>query len=170
MSEIPMVKKIPSQDKTKKIMIFEKHERHDIPEPYEDTRVFISIGAGETHVTILNAEGECDKRWTAVFGWSVFCDIGFESNGQSFQLDTEALISRALLGTVKIYGRIVDTTDFIDQASDRLELALEEILSRTVGSGAIHDAIVLAAPVWMHGILESSITIRPHILRNIREI
>lgn len=154
----------------RKIQIFDCRERHDMPEPHEDTRVFVSIGAGETHVTILNGEGGCKDRWTAVFGWSFLCNLPFESNGVIRVLENEALISRAMLGSVKVYGQLVDTTDLLDRASEILKLALEDILSRTVGAGEMHDDIVLAAPTWMHGLLSSTIDIRPHILREIREL
>lgn len=152
------------------IQIFDRRERHDIPEPHGDTRVFVSIGAGETHVTILSAEGDCEDRWTAVFGWSFLCRLPFESADCTRVLESEALVSRAMRGSVKVYGRLVDTTDLIDKASVILKDALEDILSRTVGSGEIHDDIVLAAPPWMHGLLSSAVDIRPHILRDIREL
>lgn len=155
---------------TAPIQIFDRRERHDIPAPHGDTRVFVSIGAGETHVTVLSDQGDCEDRWTAVFGWSFLCLLAFESDNVSRVLESEALVSRAMRGSVKVYGQVVDTTDLIDKASGILKDALETILSRTVGSGEIHDDIVLAAPFWMHGLLSSAVDIRPHILRDIREL
>lgn len=170
MEEKAITQSVKTSCHNDRIQIFDRRERHDMPEPHEDTRVFVSIGAGETHVTILNGEGGCEDRWTAVFGWSFLCCLPFESNGVTRVLENEALVSRAMRGSVKVYGRLVDTTDLLDRAAEVLKAALEDILSRTVGSGELHDNIVLAAPTWMHGLLSSTIDIRPHILREIREL
>lgn len=131
--------------------------------------VFVTIGPGETRVTILDDEGRCDRSWTAIFGWSALCAIPLMAEGKEFPVDNERLLARALTGEVQAYGRRLETSGFIARAAGRIEQALDEILSATVGSGARYSAIVLAAPAWMHGLLENSVDIRPHILREIRE-
>lgn len=132
--------------------------------------VFVTIGPGETRVTILDEEGGCERSWAAIFGWSSLCSIPILAEGKAFPLDDERLLGQAMTGELRAYGRTIDTREFIRTAAQRIEAALDDILSSTVGSGARYDAIVLAAPLWMHGILEESVDIRPHILREIREI
>ena len=131
--------------------------------------VFVTIGPGETRVTILDDEGVCERSWAAIFGWSSLCAIPLEAEGKQFPIDDERLMARALTGDVIAYGRSIDTKAFVIRAAGTIGNALDEILSATIGSGASYSAIVLAAPVWLHGLLENSIDIRPHILREIRE-
>ncbi|MEP3594677.1 hypothetical protein, partial [Parvibaculum sp.] len=135
----------------------------------EGACVFVTIGPGETRITILDEEGNCERSWAAIYGWSSLCSIPLEADGKEFPIDDERLMARALTGSVIAYGRNMDTATFVTKAAAAIEIALDEILSGTVGSGASYSAIVLAAPVWMHGLLENSVDIRPHILREIRE-
>jgi hypothetical protein len=135
-----------------------------------DASVFVSIGAGETHVTVLDGEGACTRGWTAVFGWSALCALSFDHGDREVVFDEELLVARALTGATRIYGSRVDTSAFVGRSAMILRGALEEILSRTIGSGAAYDAIVLAAPAWLHGALGAALDLRPHILPEIREI
>lgn len=135
-----------------------------------EASVFLTIGAGETHVTILDGEGVCTRGWTAVFGWSALCALPFESAGRNVTFDEEVLVARALTGYARIYGSQVDTSAFLNSARDLFLSAMDQILSRTIGSGTAYDTIVLAAPDWLHGALHAVLGLRPHILPEIREI
>ena len=130
----------------------------------------MTIGPGETRVTILDDEGVCDKSWTAIFGWSFLFGVPIDLGEQQVTLDEQETITRALNGPTRIYGQITDTTSFKDEAGRQMSRALDEILSQTVGSGARFSAIVLAAPQWLHGLLSGSVGIRPHILHEISDI
>lgn len=140
------------------------------PDVDADASVFVSIGAGETHVTVLDGEGCCTRGWTAVFGWSALCSLPFECDTREVTFDEEILVARALTGSTRVYGRKSDTSAFVGKSAMIFRAALEEILARTIGSGAAYDAIVFAAPAWLHPALMASMDIRPHILPDVREI
>lgn len=135
-----------------------------------EASVFLTIGAGETHVTILDGEGICTRGWTAVFGWSALCALPFDIGGRDVTFDEEALVARALTGNARIYGRQIDTSSFLQSSRAIFVDAVEQILSRTIGSGTAYDTIVLAAPDWLHGALQNVLGLRPHILPDIREV
>lgn len=147
--------------------LFEPENPQSIP---GEASVFVTIGAGETHVTILDGEGICARGWTAVFGWSAVCALPFQAGGRDVTFDEEALVARALTGSARIYGLQVDTSSFLEAARSLFLEAIEQILSRTIGSGTAYDTIVLAAPDWLHGALQTVLGLRPHILPDIREI
>ena len=134
-------------EKHRRIWIFPSIVDPEVPvRRPEEASVFVSIGAGETHVTILNDDGAFTKGWTAVFGWSVLCDLPFELNGTMITLEEEDLVAKALTGSAKIYGKIVNTTAFLNAARDLFHHVIDHLLSRTIGSGATYDTIVIAAP------------------------
>ena len=144
----------------------------EVPEVASEGRgscVFVTIGPGETRITVVDDEAVCERSWTAIFGWGALCALEIEVSGRMVQIDDESLVERAMTGRVRAFGQMIDTTAFIAAAAAMIQRALEVILERTVGSGARYDTIILAAPVWMHGVLATSIGIRPHILREIRE-
>ena len=154
-----------------RIRVFRSSGHHDdLLEEHREERVFVTIGPGETRVTILDDEGVCDKSWTAIFGWSFLFGVPIDLGEQQVTLDEQETITRALNGPTRIYGQITDTTSFKDEAGRQMSRALDEILSQTVGSGARFSAIVLAAPQWLHGLLSGSVGIRPHILHEISDI
>lgn len=134
-----------------------------------EERVFVTIGPGETRVTILDDEGECAKSWTAIFGWSFLFGVPVNLGDRIITLDEQETITLALSGRTRIYGRMVDTASFVKEAGRQMSAGLDDILSQTVGSGARFSAIVLAAPQWLHGLLSGSIGIRPHILHEISD-
>jgi hypothetical protein len=140
------------------------------PDVEADASVFVSIGAGETHVTVLDCEGSCTRGWTAVFGWSALCSLPFACDAREMTFDEEVLVARALTGSTRVYGRKSDTSAFVGLSAMLFRTALEEILSRTIGSGAAYDAIIFAAPAWLHPALGASMDLRPHILPDVREI
>ncbi|MFG6082111.1 hypothetical protein ACEUZ9_002754 [Paracoccus litorisediminis] len=139
-------------------------------ESLHDPRAYVTIGPGETHVSIMDDEGESPKKWVAIFGWSYLFNIPLRIGEKTIFLEEPDTISRALRGAMKIYGEMVDTGAWRQDASTVLADSLDEILIGTIGSGAQYSGIVLAAPDWMHDILQGSIGIRPHILKTIREI
>lgn len=128
-----------------------------------DASAFLTIGPGETRVTVLDEEGGISDSWVAIFGWCDICEIGVTIEGRKVTFEEPELIRRAMSGSMKIYGRTVDTSPFIAETTDLLQGAIEDILSRTVGSGAIYDRIVLSAPSWMGEVLAASTKLRPHI-------
>lgn len=154
-----------------RIRVFRSSGQHDdLLEEHREERVFVTIGPGETRVTILDDEGVCDKSWTAIFGWSFLFGVPIDLGDKEITLDEQETITRALSGPTRIYGRMTDTTRFKDEAGRQMSRALDEILSQTVGSGARFSAIVLAAPQWLHGLLSGSVGVRPHILHEISDI
>lgn len=136
----------------------------------EDARVFVTVGAGETHVTVLDEDGVCERRWTAIFGWSFLFSVPFVLDGVEIFFEEPESLERVLSGRTRIYGKLTDTGAFLQDATRLMARAIEDILDQTIGSGAIYSGIVLAAPVWLHGLLSGSIGIRPHILHDIREV
>jgi len=145
--------------------------RHPAPELDDigNIRVFVTIGPGETHVSILDGEGCCETSWRAAFGWAALCRIPIPGQGPD-DLLTETSLARAVRGTYRRYGAPVDTRAFRAEAERTLRDALDEILSRTVGSGAEYDAVILAGPAWLHPLLGPAIGTRPHILSPVRAI
>lgn len=156
---------------TKSIRIFRQVD-DSVPAPLDrdGEHVFITIGPGETRITILDDEGDCEASWAAVFGWSSLMDLPLVVDGKPLMLDEPGVLQLVLTGRARIYGRSVDTSEFVAVAEGRVRAAIEEIIHGTVGSGARYSAIVLAAPVWLHGLLASSVGLRPHILREISEV
>lgn len=158
----------PSPERLKRVKIFPVRSNDDIPDiPETSGRVFVTIGPAETRVSILDEHGDYRGSWVAIFGWCDICDIGVVVDGQRRPFEDPALISQAMRGSVRMFGRDVDTGDFLKEGSVMLECLLDDILTRTVGSGALFDAIVLSAPAWMRDILKASTSIRPHIFTEI---
>jgi hypothetical protein len=154
----------------RRIRVFRSSERpEDVLKKHHDARVFVTIGAGETRVTILDDEGICDKSWTAIFGWSFLFSVPVDLGEKTVTLDEQETVALALSGHARIYGRLVNTASYLEAAEKQLKVALDDILSQTVGSGALFSAIVLAAPHWLHDLLSGSVMIRPHILHEIHE-
>jgi hypothetical protein len=161
---------LASLEQDRKIRVFRTGAQ--VLSPYneqQNERVFVTIGAGETMVTILNEDGQCEHCWTAVFGWSFLFDIPVEVNGVSTRIDDQEVAAIALGGQVRMFGRLVDTREYAKQAGQRIKDALDDILSQTVGSGARYSAIVFSAPEWMHRLLSNAIGIRPHIVKDISD-
>lgn len=133
-------------------------------------RVFVTIGAGETRVSILNADGARDASWTALFGWSFMFDIPVVVNGKEVRVDETELLQAALSGQARLFGTVCDTGAFAEVANLRMREALDQILSHTIGAGGQFTAIILAAPAWLHAALQGSLSVRPHVLQEISEI
>lgn len=154
----------------KRVKIFPVNSHTEIPEvPETSGRVFVTIGPAETRVSILDEQGDYRGSWVAIFGWCDICDIGVVVDGARRPFEDPALISQAMRGHVRMFGRVIDTQDFLREGSSMLERLLDDILTRTVGSGALFDAIVLSAPAWMRDILTASTAIRPHIFTEIED-
>ncbi len=161
---------LASQENGRKIRVFRSGT--EVLSPYNEQhneRVFVTIGAGETMVTILKEDGGCDHCWTAVFGWSFLFDIPIDIGGVATRIDDQEVAAIALGGRVKMFGREVDTRDYAKEAGQRIKDALDDILSQTVGSGARYSTIVFSAPEWMHKLLNNAIGIRPHIAKDISD-
>lgn len=156
-----------------RVRIFEgPTSRNEVTMGAADTlRAFVSIGAGETRVTVLDPEGHDLRSWVAVFGWSSFATIPAGPNHDAISLDEEWMMVKAMSGSIRAYGRTVDTSDFIAQVILGIRLAVIDILSRTIGSGSRFDAIIFAAPVWLHPILQASLkSMRPNIADEILDL
>lgn len=137
---------------------------------HDDTVVFVSIGPGETHVTIVNGDGVSVDGWTAVFGWSSLCDIEIHHNEGSVYPVNKSMVIKALRSSLKLYGKTVDTGPYITSAKSHLKGALGYILDQTIGDAKEYDRIVIAAPDWMHGALSGCTSIRPHVDPRIQEL
>lgn len=156
-----------------RVRIFEgSATRNEIPIRSGDTlRAFVSIGAGETRVTVLDPEGRDLRSWVAVFGWSNFGSIQAGPDRDAISLDEEWMMIQAMSGSIRAYGRTIDTAEFIKQVILGFRLAVIDILSRTIGSGSRFDSIIFAAPSWLHPILETSLrSMRPNIAAEILDL
>ena len=155
-----------------RIPVFSDDDPHNHPGDVEDGQkvVFFSIGPGETRVTVLDEEGYSSGAWVAVFGWSSLCELDLSHRGDSVHLSSPGMLSRALRSCLRLYGEDVDTTDFTRRAKKRMQGALSHIADCTIGDGREHDRIILAAPAWLHPVLEDCIGIRPHIDPTIQEL
>lgn len=153
-----------------KIRIIRRPESWEGNVPSDLTaRVFVTIGAAETHVTIIDDEGACLSAWTAIFGWSFLFGLPLDcKSGRVFLEETEA-VARALHGKMRIYGEETDTGEWVKLAVSHLTFSIEKILDQTIGSGVWLDGIVLAAPPWFQTLLAAAPHIRPHVLREIRD-
>ena len=131
-----------------------------------DPSVYVTIGPGETHVVIMDDQGLRSRRWTAVFGWSFLFDQPIDVSGRSTRLEEEETLAMVLSGRARIFGHDVDTSMWCRTSGAILTAAIDEILHRTIGSGAMFRAIVLDAPEWLHGLLSDAVSLRPHILKS----
>jgi hypothetical protein len=132
-----------------------------------ETVVMVSIGMGETHVTVLSDEARLRSRWTAAFGWSALTRIPVGPDGS--RPDPEEL-PRALKGQLKRYGTLLGTEGFLSEAQSLLRVAISHILDRTIGSGSVYDRIVIAAPAWLHEAVSGCMDLRPHIWNEIQDL
>lgn len=137
---------------------------------HDETVVFVSIGPGETHITVVNGEGISIDGWTAVFGWSSLCDIEIPHDEGAVFPANKSMIIKALRANLKLYGKQVDTMPYVSSAKSHLKSALGYILDQTVGDAKEVDRIVIAAPDWMHHTLCDCVSIRPHIDPEIQEL
>lgn len=132
-----------------------------------ETVVMVSIGMGETHVTVLSDEARMGSRWTAAFGWSALTRIPI--GPERVRPDPDEL-PRALKGHLKRYGTPLGTEGFLSQAQGILRAAISHILDRTIGSGSVYDRIVIAAPSWLHEAVSGCMDLRPHIWNEIQDL
>lgn len=130
-------------------------------------QAFVTIGLAETNVTVLDEEARVRQQWRAAFGWSFFFEMPFHSDGGHFYLEEQNVIKRALSGEAKIFGHVRDTRGWRAACGNRLRDAVDEILQKTVGSGAGYDRIVLAMPEWMLPAAESMRGLRLNLENNI---
>lgn len=124
---------------------------------------FLTIGAGETHLCVLDAEGSTLARWTAIFGWSALGRLNAHTGNETLKIETPADIRRALSGGKLFFGRTLDTGKWFAASQSCIADALEQILAQTIGSGSSVNGIYISAPEWLHGALASSLQLRPHI-------
>lgn len=137
---------------------------------HDETVVFVSIGPGETHITVVNGDGISIDGWTAVFGWSSLCDIEIPHEEGSVYPANKSMIIKALRAKLRLYGKQVDTRPYVRSAKNHLKSALGHILDKTIGDAKEVDRIVIAAPDWMHQTLGDCVSIRPHIDPDIQEL
>lgn len=135
----------------------------------EEKIVLVSIGAGETHVTVLTDEATMESQWTAVFGWSSLCKI-LEPYASGVHIKGPEQISRALKGTLRFFGRSVDTSGAMARAEQHFTGAIGYILDETIGQGEGFDRIMIAAPYWCHDALRGCLDLRPHIVQEIEDL
>ncbi len=120
---------------------------------------YVTIGAGETHVTLLDAEGRDIFSWTAVYGWAEFSTVETETvDGGRIELRDEDMIARAMSGSLAVGGRTIDTTPYVGSVVVSLNAALRDIFARTVETEELVSGIVFAAPIWLHSIMRCGAT------------
>jgi hypothetical protein len=148
-----------------KINIFTDVASREIIDGIEDNQkvVFISIGPGETRISVLDDEGRSVSAWTAVFGWSSLCDIEVDDKSGKIHLASVSMLTKALRSSLRVYGKSVDTKGFIAKSRTHLSGALSHIIDQTIGDAREFDRIILAASPWMHDALSECLEIRPHI-------
>lgn len=132
-----------------------------------ETIVMVSIGLGETHVTVLSDEARLRSHWTAVFGWSALTSIQIDKDGSRPELNE---LPRALRGQLRRYGAPLGTDGFLSSARELLRNAIGHILDRTIGTGSSYDRIVIAAPPWLHEAVHPCLDLRPHIWNEIQDL
>ena len=120
---------------------------------------YVTIGAGETHVTLLDSEGRDIFSWTAVYGWAEFSAINAElAEGDRIELRDEDMIARAMSGSLSVGGRTIDTTPFVCSVIISLKAALRDIFARTIDGEELVSGIIFAAPIWLHSIMRCGAT------------
>ena len=120
---------------------------------------YISIGAGETHVTLLDQEGNDITSWTAVIGWTCLFSIGIEqAAGQPIRISSERDLGQALKGALPLPDGSIETTDFIASAVFLLKSVLRDVVAQTISLEKAVRSIVLAAPVWLHECLRACVS------------
>ena len=134
--------------------------------------VFVSIGAGETRVNVVDGEGCSISAWVAIHGWAGLCGIEIPVEGRDAGVhpSSKSMISRALRGTLRVFGVLVDTSDFQDRAAVAFRNALARILDETVRDAREYDRIIFAAPDWLHPALAASLDLRPHIEPEVQDL
>lgn len=145
-------------DRICQVMILDREELRHFADPQVsqlELIAYVSIGAGETHVTVLDTEGNEIRGWTAVIGWSILPRIALLS-GCSLPLYGEAQISDALTGAVRVGDTVIDATEFVAESVVTLGRILSDILQRTIAGDPQIQSLVLAAPPWAHPCLRSA--------------
>jgi len=132
--------------------------------------VFLSIGAGETRVNVIDDAGRSVVSWVAVFGWSSLCRLKIDHNGDELHATSIEMMTRALRGSMRRYGDVVDTSGFVRDARQHFQGALGYIVDQTVGDASEYDKIILASPEWLHNVLDDCLRIRPHIAPVIQDL
>jgi hypothetical protein len=147
------------------ISIFKDGARPDFLDGLEDGQraVYISIGPGETHVAVVDEMPSIRSSWTAIFGWSSLCGLRIRHRDELISPDSQAMIAKALRGSLKRYGHPVDTDGFIAEAEQRFRTSLAYIMDQTIGEGSEFDKIIFSAPEWLIPALAKSHDLRPHI-------
>ncbi len=132
----------------------------------ENDRVYVTIGAGETMITVLNDNGHCEHCWTALFGWSFLFDIPLEVEGECIKVDDREMASIALGGRLKLYGRNIDTRSYVMLAGRKMKSSLDDILAKTIGGEAKYSTITFTLPEWLHKLFIGSVGVRPLAARD----
>lgn len=131
--------------------------------PLPDLISHVSIGPGETHVTIANMEGQDIQTWTAVFGWSdLIPDIFPHTDAEAF---VQILSEHAARESAATRPPLIPRIPSLDRQSRKirkvgttLRAAIDEILTRTVDrqidAGALTVCgLIIAAPDWLHPVI-----------------
>lgn len=125
----------------------------------------VSIGFGETHVTITNMEGQDIQTWTAVFGWSDLIPGIFP--GIDAAMFARILAEHADRESASVRLPLIPRIPAMDSRSRKirrigktLRAAIDEILDRTVDRDAAAGtscvcALIIAAPDWLHPVIRS---------------
>lgn len=142
-----------------RIVILPSHHCSDlvlIDPACADAVAYVSIGAGETHVTVLDSEGTDIKSWTAVIGWSSLFSVPMSNFGVT------AVYPRSEDDLERIFNGNDESLEFMSSSVMMIKSLLHQIISRTIDSDAMSCMIVLSAPSWLHDCLKSCISALPY--------
>lgn len=93
---------------------------------------YLSIGSGEIRITVLDEEGLDILGWIAVIGWSALI------KGDQDLKQSEAPV-------------------LTDDAGVDLHRMLDTVLGRTLDKHLAVKRIIIAAPYWMHDLIQNNV-------------
>lgn len=107
---------------------------------------YVSIGPGETRVTIVDGEGRDIMGWTAVFGWAdLSACLPRDETPDQATIDQG---SQAAILAKPSHAAAVAIT---------LGDSIDEIIARTFNGRHDISTVVVAAPDWLHGLIRDGI-------------
>ena len=127
------------------------------------SRVYITIGAGETQITAYGEDMRKDLHFVADAGWASLCLFPIEHLGEIVTLDETSLLRDAMTGDLCLYGESPDLTRFTAYAKTHFSWLVSSILDRTIGSGKKYIEIVVSSPDFIQPYMTGVEKLRPHL-------
>ena len=125
--------------------------------------VYVTIGVGETHVAVYDADGVCERHAVVDSGWAVGCRFPLSHGGRIHYATSTEQMQRAMEGRLQAYGEPVNTSGLVSFMEKHVRRVVEFALDETVGAALTYKEIVLSGPPFLLAALESSGSLRPHI-------